>query len=201
MSTGLDRIASDRIGWSGFGWTRIGVLQSSDASRARLFKARLFKARLLLLSLALAAAGGTWLVMSGSRGGITGGGTPTLAAAMVQPSDDPVPQAIAYDPFTSEAIAPKQPTPLDRLKLSGQSWHRGGLGSNAQVSFTLRNGKDVAIACAFIRRDGRHLTDRARLVPGPIEMRSRKSFERMHIGFVNVNASKAKCALVSASRS
>jgi hypothetical protein len=92
MSTGLDRIASDRIGWSGFGWTRIGVLQSSDASRARLFKARLFKARLLLLSLALAAAGRTWLVMSGSRGGITGGGTPTLAAAMVQPSDDPVSQ-------------------------------------------------------------------------------------------------------------
>jgi hypothetical protein len=60
--------------------------------------------------------------------------------------------------------------------------------------------KDVAIACAFIRRDGRHLTDRA-WFPGPIEMRSRKSFERMHIGFVNVNASKAKCALVSASRS
>jgi hypothetical protein len=61
--------------------------------------------------------------------------------------------------------------------------------------------KDVTIACAFIRRDGRHLTDRTRLVPGTIEMRSRKSFERLHIGFVNVNASKAKCALVSASRS
>ncbi len=130
----------------------------------------------------------------------------TLAAVAVPPADDPAQRAVAYDPFTSEAVAPQQPTPLDRLRLSGQSFRRGGLGSNAQVSFTLRNGndyavKDVAIACAFIRRDGRHLTDRIRLVPGTVEMRSRKSFERLHIGFVNVNASKAKCALVSASRS
>jgi hypothetical protein len=69
----------------------------------------------------------------------------------------------------------------------------------------LRNGngyavKDVAIACAFIRRDGRHLTDRTRLVPGTLEMRSRRSFGRLHIGFVNVNASRANCALVLASR-
>jgi hypothetical protein len=109
-------------------------------------------------------------------------------------------------PFTSEAIAPEQSTPLDRLRLSGQSFRRGGLGSNAQLSFTLRNGndyavKDVAIACAYTRCEGRHLNDRARLVPGTIEMCSRKSFEGLHIGFVNVNASKAKCALVSASRS
>jgi len=154
--------------------------------------------------LTLAVAAGTWLVMSGSRGGIAGSAAPTLAALAVQPSDDP--QPVAYDPFTSEAIAPRQPTPLDRLKLFAQPWHRGGLGSNAQLSFTLRNSndyavKDVAIACAFIRRDGRHLTDRTRLVPGIVEMRSRKSFERLHIAFVNVNASKAKCALVSASRS
>ena len=91
------------------------------------------------------------------------------------------------------------------MKLYGQYWLRGGLGSNAQVSFTLRNGndyavKDVEIACVFIRRDGSHLTDRTRLVPGTIETRSRRSFERLHIGFVNVNASKAKCALVSAIR-
>jgi hypothetical protein len=142
--------------------------------------------------------------MSGSRGGIAGSEVPTLAALAVQSSDGP--QPVAYDAFTSEAIAPAQPTPLDRLKLFAQPWHRGGLGSNAQLSFTLRNSndyavKDVAIACAFIRRDGRHLTDRTRLVPGMVEMRSRKSFARLHIGFVNVNASKAKCALVSASRS
>jgi hypothetical protein len=183
------------MGWGGFGWIGIGSSQSSRSSRA-LF----LRTRFLLLPLALMAVAGTWLVMSGSRGG-----APTLAVA-VQPSDDPLQLAVAYNPFTSEAIAPAQPTPLDRLKLSARSWHRGGLGSNAQLSFTLRNGndyavKDIAIACAFIRRDGRHLTDRTRLVPGIVEMRRRKSFERLHIGFVNVNASKAKCALVSASRS
>jgi hypothetical protein len=74
------------------------------------------------------------------------------------------------------------------------------------LSFALRNGNDyavkyVAIACAYIRRDGRDLADRTRLVPGTIEMRRRWSFERLHIGFVNVNASKAKWTLVSASRS
>jgi hypothetical protein len=62
-------------------------------------------------------------------------------------------------------------------------------------------GALLGIACAFIRRDGRHLTDRTRLVLGTIEMRSRKGCKRLHIGFVNVNAGEVKCALVSASRS
>jgi hypothetical protein len=31
-------------------------------------------------------------------------------------------------------------------------------------------------------------------------MKSRKTFACMHIGFVNVNASRAKCSLVTASR-
>jgi hypothetical protein len=207
MSTGLDRIAFDRIGWGGPGWTWIGtwvgLSQSPEAPPARLFRTRL-----VLLPVALMVAAGVWLVMSGSRGGIAGDGpaNPALAAVAVQAAGDPVSREVAYDPFTSESIAPEQPTPLDKLRLSGQSFRRGGLGSNAQVSFTLRNGnayavKNVEIACAFIRRDGSHLTDRIRLVPGTIEMRSRKSFDRLHIGFVNVNASRAKCALVSASRS
>ena len=202
MSTGLDRIIFDRVIWAKFGWTSTGLLQLSRATRARFFKTRL-----LLLPLALLAAGGAWLEMSGSRGSIAErkpAATP-VAVVAVPPPADPAPREVAYDPFTSEAIAPEQPTPLDRMKLYGQYWLRGGLGSNAQVSFTLRNGndyavKDVEIACVFIRRDGSHLTDRTRLVPGTIETRSRRSFERLHIGFVNVNASKAKCALVSAIR-
>jgi hypothetical protein len=31
-------------------------------------------------------------------------------------------------------------------------------------------------------------------------MKSRKTFARLHIGFVNINADKAKCSLVAASR-
>jgi hypothetical protein len=95
--------------------------------------------------------------------------------------------------------------PLDRLTISSQSWRRGGLGSNALVTFTLRNAndfavKEIGISCAFTRRDGRHLTERMRLIPDTVAMKSRKTFARMHIGFVNVNADKAKCSLVSASR-
>jgi hypothetical protein len=96
-------------------------------------------------------------------------------------------------------------SPLDGLKISSQSWRRGGLGSKALVTFTLRNAneyavKDIEIACSFIRRDGRHLTERKRLISDTVEMKSRKTFAQMHVGFVNVNADKAKCALVTASR-
>ena len=96
-------------------------------------------------------------------------------------------------------------SPLDGLKISSQSWRRGGLGSKALVTFTLRNAneyavKDIEIACSFTRRDGRHLTDRKRLIPDTVEMKSRKIFAKMQVGFVNVNADKAKCALVTASR-
>lgn len=157
--------------------------------------------------MALVAAAGTWLVMSDSRGHVaTNQPEPkTVGLASASLADNPLPSNVSFSPFTSEAIAPEPPSPLDKIKLLAQSWHRGGLGSNAQVTFILRNNndfavKDVEIACAFARRDGHYLTERSRLVPGTFEMRSRKSFERLHIGFVNVNASKAKCALVSASR-
>jgi hypothetical protein len=73
------------------------------------------------------------------------------------------------------------------------------------VTLTLRNAndfavKDIEIACAFIRRDGSPLTERKRLISDTIAMKSRKTYSRMLIGFVNVNASKAKCSVVTASR-
>src|SRR5256885_14407741 len=107
---------------------------------------------------------------------------------------------LAFNAATAEAIAPVERGPLDGLKISSQSWRRGGLGSKALVTFTLRNAndypvKDIQIACAFTRRDGRHLTDRKRLISDTVDMKSRKTFAKMHVGFVNVNADKAKCAL------
>jgi hypothetical protein len=109
-----------------------------------------------------------------------------------------------FDPATAEAITPEQPAPVDGLKISSQSWRRGGLGSNAFVTMTLRNAndyavKDIEISCAFDRPDGSHLTDRARLIHDAVNMKSRKTFARVHVGFVNVNASKAKCSLLAAS--
>ncbi len=78
------------------------------------------------------------------------------------------------------------------------------MGSNAFVTLTLRNTndyavRDIEISCAFARPDGSHLTDRTRLIHDTINMKSRKTFTRMHVGFVNVNASKAKCSLLAAS--
>lgn len=110
----------------------------------------------------------------------------------------------SFNPLISEAIVPAQPAPVDRLTISSQSWRRGGLGSNALVTLTLRNGngyavKDVELACAFSRPDGSHPTGRSRVISDVINMKSRKTFVRVHVGFVNVNATKAKCSPVSAS--
>jgi hypothetical protein len=123
--------------------------------------------------------------------------SPTPAAA---PASGAVPEA-AQNPVT--AVAPV--SPLDGLKISSQSWRRGGLGSKALVTLTLRNGndfavKDIEIACSFARRDGSHLTDRKRVIGEAVDMKSRKTFSRVHVGFVNVNADKAKCSLVAANR-
>ncbi|WP_225673822.1 hypothetical protein [Bradyrhizobium hereditatis] len=103
-----------------------------------------------------------------------------------------------------ETTAPPR-SPLDGLKIVSQSWRRGGLGSKALVTFTLRNTndyavKDIEIACTFTRRDGSRLTDRRRVIPDTVNMKSRKRYAGVLVGFVNVNANKAKCSLVTASR-
>ncbi|MGJ5153936.1 hypothetical protein [Bradyrhizobium sp. HKCCYLR1023] len=105
-------------------------------------------------------------------------------------------------PASSPAL---DPAALSGLRISSQSWRRGGLGSKALVTFTLRNAnsfaiKDIEITCAFSRRDGGHVTDRRRIVPGQVGSRSRKTFVAVHVGFVNVNVSAAKCALVAATK-
>ena len=134
-------------------------------------------------------------------------------AALPDPKANPTEPVVPTEtapPTVPETAAPATtPTievpPVNGLKISSQSWRRGGLGSKALVTFTLRNNngyavKDVEIACAFARKDGSHLTDRTRIVPGTVEMKSRKTFARLHVGFVNINANKAKCALVAANR-
>jgi hypothetical protein len=104
------------------------------------------------------------------------------------------------------AVPAAEPPAVNGLKIASQSWRRGGLGSNALFNFTLRNTNDYAVgdiqvACTFTRRDGSMLTERKRVIPeAVVSTKSRKTFTRVHIGFVNVNADKAKCALVAASR-
>ena len=59
---------------------------------------------------------------------------------------------------------------------------------------------EKTMPAAFIRRDGSPMTERKRLIPDTIAMKSRKTYSQMLIGFVNVNANKAKCSVVTASR-
>jgi hypothetical protein len=126
-------------------------------------------------------------------------------ATLVTPAETAPPAETAAPADTAAAgTIPVEIAPVDGLKISSQSWRRGGLGSKALVTFTLRNGndyavKDIEIACAFARRDGSHLTDRTRLIHDTVNMKSRKTFARLHVGFVNVNADRAKCSLVAAS--
>jgi hypothetical protein len=94
---------------------------------------------------------------------------------------------------------------VDGLRISSQSWRRGGLGSKALVTFTLRNDndyavKDVEIACSFNGRDGSHFADLRRLFPDTVNMKTRKTFARVPVGFVNIDAIRAKCSLVAARR-
>jgi hypothetical protein len=175
------------------------------------------KARLLVLPAIAIAGCAAWLLLPGPSGAqnpdtqnppaqnaasLNPPGPPTETAPLTP--EQPAAPTLAAAP-TDVALVEAPPSPLDGLKISSQSWRRGGLGSKALVTFTLRNGneyavKDIEIACAFTRRDGRHLTDRKRLISDVVEMKSRKIFAKMHVGFVNVNADKARCSLVTASR-
>jgi hypothetical protein len=135
---------------------------------------------------------------------------PASPTAVVTVSPQPASSPLASSPDMPAATSDAAPQaaelpPVNRLSISSQSWRRGGLGSKALVTFTLRNNndyavKDIPLACAFARRDGSHLTDRSRLIADTINMKSRKTFARMLVGFVNVNASRAKCAPIAANR-
>jgi hypothetical protein len=129
--------------------------------------------------------------------------SPGLAAISTDPNQA-VGAAAPVDIAQPETVAPAT-SPLDGLKIISQSWRRGGLGSKALVTLTLRNTndyavRDIEIACNFIRRDGSHLTARRRIIPDTVNMKSRKRYAGMLVGFVNVHANKAKCSLVTASR-
>ena len=136
-----------------------------------------------------------------SRTDDTAGTQATLSSSA---PTDANPVVAPLDVAPPETLEPAR-SPLDGLKIISQSWRRGGLGSKALVTFTLRNAndyavKDIEIACTFIRRDGSHLTDRRRVIPDTVNMKSRKRYAGMLVGFVNVNANKAKCSVVTASR-
>ena len=221
MNTGLHGIEwTELAGLDGL--ARLARVSGDDFSdQPERVEARTFRRGVVWLPAALMIGlGASWMLMSGSSSK-TAKSEPArlVTAAAPQPPPSPatnIPQeGFPPNPATApvettatlplEAIAPVAAAPVDGLKISSQYWRRGGLGSKALVTFTLRNGndyavKDIEISCAFARRDGSHLTDRRRTIHDTLNMKSRKTFGHLHVGFVNVNADRAKCSPVAARR-
>jgi hypothetical protein len=180
---------------AGFGRIGMGsfVKSGEDLSRSGSAPSIWLKRALLWLVAVIIVGFAVWMLMPPSEGNVAQTEPVKLALATV----DPAPTA--PEALKSEAAG------LHRLKISSQTWRRGGLGSKALVTFTVRNDndyavKDVEIVCAFTRRDGSHLTDRSHVLADSVSMKSRKTFARVAVGFVNVNADQAKCSLVTARR-
>jgi len=189
MSAGFEQIGLGRFAAIGERLTRAVTVVCVSFGR-----------NLLWLLAAIIVGCGVWMLPPPSKGNGAEAAKRELASVEVKPSGD---ATAAFVP-ASEAQAPAA-AELDRLRISSQTWRRGGLGSKALVTFTLRNDndyavKDLEIVCAFARRDGSHLTDRSRVLADTIGMKSRKTFARIPVGFINVNADQAKCSLVAARR-
>jgi hypothetical protein len=204
MSTELDRIELGRF--AGFG----GFSDRSEQATAWYFAPHLRWLAMLLI----AGLGAGLLWYSHDTGSAESepiqpvtaavgvGGPASPGMALVPPAavlEDKLATATDVSPLIAD------PSPVSGLSISSQSWRRGGLGSKALVTFTLRNSndyavKDIELLCAFARRDGSHLTERKRVILETVDMKSRKIFAHMLVGFVNVNASRAKCVAVAANR-
>jgi hypothetical protein len=207
MNTGLHPIE-----WTELALARLARVSGDEFSdQPERAEARTFRWGFIWLPAALIIGLGAWMLVSGSSSKTTAESDPVRLAVAAAPEPVPSPLNPATAPVETtaplplEAIAPVEAAPVDGLKISSQYWRRGGLGSKALVTFTLRNGngypvKDIEISCAFARRDGSHLTDRKRTIHDTLNMKSRKTFARLQVGFVNVNADRAKCAPVAATR-
>jgi hypothetical protein len=188
-------------------WPECG---DSPSNRREQDATKLLKPGLLWLAAILVAGSGAWMLLASDASEPAAIEPVRLAAIATAPVPPPAARsgvlaAPAFDPPTAagEAITPLETAPVDGLNISSQRWRRGGLGSKALITFTIRNRndyavKDVAISCAFSRRDGSHLTDRVRMIHDTVKMRGRRTFAGVHVGFVNVNAFTAKCAPVAA---
>ena len=215
MNTGLHPIEWTELALAKL--ARVGGDEFSDQPERG--QARTFRRGFIWLPAALIIGLGAWMLMSGSsskttaetdsvRQAVAAAPVPSPATNIRQEGSPPNPATAPVETTATlplEAIAPVEAAPVDGLKISSQYWRRGGLGSKALVTFTLRNGngypvKDIEISCTFVRRDGSHLTDRTRTIHDTLSMKSRKTFARLNVGFVNVNAGRTKCSPVTASR-
>ena len=174
---------------------------------------RPFAAKLVWLPVLVIAGIGVWMLFSRADNNVRSQpvaradfatATPIQPARLSEPN--PALDASQFNSAVAPAeSAPAEAAPVDGLKISSQSWRRGGLGSKALITFTLRNDNnyavgDIGMLCSFSRDDGSPVTERRHTIRDTVKMKSRKTFARVHVGFINVTAAKAKCSLLTASR-
>src|SRR5216684_9337992 len=156
MNTGLHPIEWTELALARL--ARVGGDEFSDQPERR--QARTFRRGFIWLPAALIIGLGAWMLMSGSSSK-TAKSEPVrlVTAAAPQPAPAPatnIPQeGFPPNPATApvettatlplEAIAPVEAAPVDGLKISSQYWRRGGLGSKALLTFTLRNGNGYPV--------------------------------------------------------
>jgi hypothetical protein len=210
MSLPVDGMTMN-IGLLGIGLTGLAGPGGGFSGRPERSAVKYFRLAFVWVLAVVIAGLGVRMLLSGHAGNSAESEPVQLATAGVtEPVSSTVPATTvaqdgsSFNPATAEAIAPVETAAVDGLTISSQSWRRGGLGSNALITLTLRNAndfavKDIELFCSFTRRDGSHLTDRTRVIHDVVDMKSRKTFARMHVGFVNINADRAKCSLVAAS--
>ncbi len=194
MNTGLHRIEVTGLGGLAklTGFAKLIGIGGGSAGRPEQKAARTSRSGFVWLTAALMIGFGAWTYLSEDASNnseplqLAAAAAPEPASTAAKPDPELTTAATPVEaPPPAEAAAAAEIPPIDGLKISSQSWRRGGLGSKALVTFTLRNGndyavKDIEITCAFNRMDGSHLTDRKRVIHDTVNMKSRKTFARMH---------------------
>jgi hypothetical protein len=158
-----------------------------------------------LLAVLIAGTGFAIMLFGRAHDEPGSGAAETVAIAKAEPAQPPAANSAQNLVRSGAADAMALATAADGLKISSQSWRRGGLGSKALIRLTLRNDNDYAVGdigllCTFIRPDGSVVTERRPTIHDVMKPKSRKTFVSVHAGFVNITANRARCALLSASR-
>jgi hypothetical protein len=184
-----------------------GQERTRVAAHARTTAMKHFRTALVVLPIIVSAALAAWFFpLTLDEGDAEASPQIALAATEGNSQEErQTPPEITPDAQPPSPVEAQATDPLEHLRITRQSFRRGGLGSKALVTFTLRNDNDYAvkdpeILCAFRSQDGSYATERRRTIHDTVNTRSRKTFPNTLIGFVNIKASDAKCSLLAANR-
>lgn len=89
-----------------------------------------------------------------------------------------------------------------RVSVEGLTWRKGGFGSVAVASFTLKNKsrhlpvRDIVLTCAFYGPSGTELSSKTQTIYERIEPGKSKRIKELSVSFINQQASNAGCEVV-----